>query len=241
MFIWGNMVQFFGGKDVKLIFNYFEKDSEKYRSALLSAVTGYYPFDYAESGIFALQYINNCPVSVVANGESYSLLFATSKTDFDELKFTLREEIHSPNFLPLPCLDKYYLFEKDVSLIFLEKTSPKAFLEDFNTILKLNGVPDNTGLEYHLKKGDLVPVTFDCNGEKLGGGFITNSKDYAVISHLFVKEEYRKQGYGGRIVKNLLQVSASETVYLTSGKENIEFYKNLGFTPVLTVYKYRNI
>lgn len=81
---------------------------------------------------------------------------------------------------------------------------------------------------------------FTENGENAGGGIIINSENYAVISHIFVKENLRGKGIGTEIVKNLLKQAKTENVYLISEKNNLDFYEKLGFIPVLTVYKYNS-
>ncbi len=220
------MVKFLSGKEIELIFNYLDLPSK----ALLSAVTGYYNGDFAGEGIFAVQFNENgdC-VSYLANGESFSLLFGTEKTDLEELLFTLEPEVRSPQKLPFEFLDNYCLLKKSVTP---KKNITPPFStknEDYETVLSLNNRKSNDGLVYHHKKGDLIPYVVSKDSKNIAGGFITNSQDYSVISHVFVKDGYRKLGLGKEIVNNLLKVSTNERVYLISCNKNVPFYEKLGF------------
>lgn len=230
------MVKFLSGNDTELIFNYLDDNC----SALLSAVTEFYPDCYLENGVFAMQYEENTPVSVICHGDSFSLVFNSDKSDFDEILFTVGSEFHSPNILPLPQTGEYFLLKKSVVPVQNSIPENKCKYEDFRTVLGLNKSGETVNLQYLFKKGCAVPFVFAENGEKVGVGMIVNSDEYAVISHVFVKEEFRRNGVGTQLVKNLLKRSESENVYLLSEKNNLEFYGRLGFTPVLTVYKYNS-
>lgn len=230
------MVKFLSGNDAELIFNYLDDNC----SALLSAVTEFYPDCYLENGVFAMQYEENTPVSVICHGDSFSLVFTSEKSDFNELLFTVGGKIHSPNILPLPKTGEYYLLKK-TGLTGQNSAHERNGNDDsLKTVLSLNQSGETVNLQYLFKKGCAVPFVFAENGEKVGVGMIVNSDEYAVISHVFVKEEFRRNGVGTQLVKNLLKRSESENVYLLSEKNNLEFYGRLGFTPVLTVYKYNS-
>lgn len=230
------MVKFLSGNDTELIFNYLDDNC----SALLSAVTEFYPDCYLENGVFAMQYEENTPVSVICHGDSFSLVFNSDKSDFDEILFTVGSEFHSPNILPLPQTGEYYLLKK-TGLTGQNSAHERNGNDDsLKTVLSLNQSEETVNLQYLFKKGCAVPFVFAENGEKVGVGIIVNSDEYAVISHVFVKEEFRRNGVGTQLVKNLLKCSESENVYLLSEKNNLQFYGRLGFTPVLTVYKYNS-
>lgn len=228
------MVKFLGGNDSEFIFNYLNQD----RSALLSCVTEYYPNSFLENGVFALQYIDGLPVSVCAQGDSFSLLFASDKTDLDELLFTLKGEIHSPDILNSDKIGEYYLLKRSVLPNFKIPVESKGNYEDFKFVLSLNKSDETVNLQYLFKKGCGVTFVLSENTVKVGGGLIINSENYSVISHVFVKEEFREKGFGTEIVKNLLTLCNTENLYLISEKSNLEFYGKLGFSPVLTVNKY---
>lgn len=230
------MVKFLSGNDVELIFNYLDDNC----SALLSAVTEYYPNCFLEDGVFAMQYEENTPVSLICHGGSFSLVFASDKSDFDELLFTLDGEIHSPNILPFPETGEYFLLKKTIVPVQNSIPENKCKYEDFRTVLGFNESEETVNLQYLFKKGCAVPFVFAENGENAGGGIIINAEKYAVISHVFVKEEFRRKGVGIKIVKNLLEHSENKNVYLLSEKSNLDFYGKLGFVPALTVYKYNS-
>lgn len=230
------MVKFLSGNDVELIFNYLDDNC----SALLSAVTEYYPNCFLEDGVFAMQNEENTPVSLICHGGSFSLVFASDKSDFNELLFTLDGEIHSPNILPFPKNGEYFLLKKTIVPVQNSIPENKCKYEDFRTILGFNESEETVNLQYLFKKGRAVPFVFAENGENAGGGIIINSEKYAVISHVFVKEEFRRKGVGTQLVKNLLEHSENKNVYLLSEKSNLEFYGKLGFVPALTVYKYNS-
>lgn len=230
------MVKFLSGNDVKLIFNYLDDNC----SALLSAVTEYYPNCFLEDGVFAMQYEENAPATLICRGGSFSLVFTSEKSDFDELLITVSGEIHSPNILPLPQNGEYFLLKKSVVPVQNSIPENKCKYEDFRTVLGLNESEETVNLQYLFKKGCAAPFIFAEKGENAGGGIIVNSENYAVISHVFVKENLRGKSIGTKIVNNLLTKSKSENVYLLSEKNNLEFYGRLGFAPVLTVYKYNS-
>lgn len=228
------MVKFLSEKDGELIFNYLNID----RSALLSCVTEYYPNSFLENGIFALQYIDGLPVSVCAQGESFSLLFTSEKSDLEELLFTLKGKIQSPDILNLNKIGEYYLLKRSVLPNSETLIENKGNYEDFKFVLSLNKSDETVNLQYLFKKGCGVPFVLSENTLKIGGGLIINSENYSVISHVFVKEDFRGKGIGTEIVKNLLMLCKTENLYLISEKSNLEFYGKLGFLPVLTVNKY---
>lgn len=228
------MVKFLSESDRELIFNYLSTDC----SALLSCVTEYYPNSYLENGVFAMQYIDETPASLCAFGNSFSLLYASDKTDFEELSFALNSEIHSPDFLSLEKIGEYYLLKKSVFPNTQLAFENKGSYEDFKAVLELNKSEETVRVQYLFKKGFALPFVLSQNDDKLGGGLIINSENYSAISHVFVKKEFRGKGFGKVIVKNLLIQCKSENVYLISEKNNLEFYGKLGFAPVLTVNKY---
>lgn len=228
------MVKFLSENNNELIFNYLDID----QSALFSCVTEYYPNSYLENGVFAMQCIDETPASVCAFGDSFSLLFSSDKTDFEELSFTLNSKIHSPDILPFEKNGEYYLLKKSVFPNLAFSLENKGNYEDFKAVLELNQSEETLQLQYLFKKGCALPFVLSENYDKIGGGLIINSQNYSVISHIFVKKEFRKKGFGRSILKNLLSQCNSENVYLICEKGNLEFYGKLGFVPVLTVNKY---
>lgn len=228
------MVRFLSEKDNELIFNYLSQE----RSALLSCVTEYYPHMPLANSIFAMQYDECTPVCLCAHGEKFSLLFATDKTNSEELSFTLKGEIHSPARLPFRKIGEYYLLSRSVFPKGGATPENTGNYGDFKAVIEMNGSTETVNLQYLFKKGCAVPLVLSENGRDLGGGLIINSEKYAVISHIFVKEEYRQKGFGTQIVKNLLEYNNADKIYLLSENSNLKFYGKLGFLPVLTVNKY---
>lgn len=228
------MVKFLGVNDGKLIFNYLDKNL----SALFSCITEYYRDMPLENGAFAMQYINSSPVCLCAHGENFSLLFPSDKTDFEELSFSLKGEIHSPFALPFRKVGEYYLLSKNISPNMSVTFENTYSYKNLKAVIEMNGSSETVNLQYLFKKGYAVPFVFSENDEIFGGGLIVNSADYAVISHVFVKEEYRKKGFGVYIVKNLLKYNTADRIYLLSENSNLKFYGKLGFKPILTVNKY---
>ena len=73
----------------------------------------------------------------------------------------------------------------------------------------------------------------------VSGGFITFSQKISLITDIYTNTKYRKQGYGKRIVENLLKLSKNENVYLVSKEHNLEFYKKCGFEIAKEIYDYK--
>lgn len=228
------MVKFLGGNDSEFIFNYLNQD----RSALLSCITEYYPNSFLEDGVFSVQHIDGLPVSVCAQGDSFSLLFTSEKSDLEELLFTLKGEIHSPDILNSDKIGEYYLLKRPALPNPTIPVESKGNYADFKFVLDINKNDETVNLQYLYKKGCGVPFVLSENTVKVGGGLIINSENYSVISHVFVKEKFRGKGFGTEIVENLLTLCKTENLYLISEKSNLEFYGKLGFSPVLTVNKY---
>lgn len=228
------MVKFLSSQNSDIFFNCLSEQN----SALLSAVTGFLPSSFVKDGVFAVQYDENTPVSAFSSGDSFSLLFTTDKSDIDEFSFVLQNEVHSPNLLPLNKTGEYYLLKCVIPQnTVYHNVSPPDY-DAYKFVTSQNGGEENENLYYLFKKGLLLPFVQTRNEEKIGGGFISHSENYSVISHVFVKEEYRGRGYGKEIVKNLLKLSESRNVYLISEENNLSFYEKIGFKPVLTVNKY---
>ncbi|MDE5994043.1 MAG: GNAT family N-acetyltransferase, partial [Oscillospiraceae bacterium] len=186
------MVKFLGGNDSKLIFNYLSQEC----SALLSCVTEYYPNSFLENGVFSMQYIDGLPVSICAQGEFFSLLFVSDKTNLEELLFTLKGEIHSPDVLNLSKIGEYYLLKRSALPNLTIPIENKENYADFKFVLNLNKSNETVNLQYLFKKGCAIPFVLSENTVKIGGGLIINSENYSVISHVFVKEEFRGKGLG---------------------------------------------
>lgn len=224
----------------KLIFNYLGESN----TAILLAYTNLYLKESVNDGVLWVQ-INedDHTTAIVATGENGKCLcFAKEDADFNELGFIINDKFTSPDILQSEQIDKKYLLCKNLdSVIGMNGIDYKRFAE----INALDGSKnsDNKALVelkmfFNLKgicQGQLISEQ-DVN---ISGGFITFSDDFAVITDVFTKEEYRGRGYGRRLVEKLLNCSTKEKVYLTSKEHNLPFYKKLGFNVVKEIYEYK--
>lgn len=223
----------------KTIFNYLGE----LNSAILLAYTNLYLEEKLNDGVVWVQIDeNDCISAVVATGENGKcLLFADENADFDELSFILNKEFTSPDKLLFKQIDKKYLLHKKLDFVNSEKGID---YKNFAKIKALDGsaFAENADLValkmFFNLKDKCEGVLITKNGEDISGGFISFSDDFAVISDVFTKEQYRQKGYGKRLVENLLNCSTKENVYLTSKEHNLEFYKKLGFEAVKEIYQY---
>lgn len=224
----------------KAIFNYLGKAN----SAIFLACTNLYLEERLNDGVVWLQTDETDRITaIVAMGENGKcLLFAEVNADFDELGFILSEKFTSPDSLLFKQIDKKYLLSKSI-----ENPQGKKGInyKDFAKIKAINGsdFSENADLValkmlFNLK-GVCEGVLINEKGEDISGGFISFSKNFAVITDVFTKEEYRGKGYGKALVENLLKCSTKEDVYLTSKEHNLKFYKKLGFEVVKEIYEYK--
>lgn len=224
----------------ELFFNYLGEEN----SAIFLAYTNLYLEESFNEGVVWIQTDkNDCITAVVATGEKGKcLVFAKENADFDELSFILNKEFTSPNLLIFKQIDKKYLLHKKLDSV---KGENGIDYKDFAKIKSLDGLAlsenaDLVALKMFFNlKGKCEGVLITENGEDISGGFIYFSDDFAVISDVFTKEEYRGKGYGKRLVENLLNCSTKENVYLTSKEHNLEFYKKLGFEISKEIFEYK--
>lgn len=224
----------------EMFFNYLEKDN----SAIFLAYTNLYLKESFGDGIVWLQTDENDRITaVVATGEQGKCLcFAEESADFDELSFILNQEFTSPDKLSFEQIDEKYLLCKNI-----EKPKCKKGIDykEFAKIKALDGSKfsektDLVALKMFFNlKGICEGVLINENGVDISGGFITFSDDFAVITDVFTKEEYRGKGYGKNLVEKLLNCSTKENVYLTSKEHNVKFYEKLGFKVVKEIYTYK--
>ena len=224
----------------KTIFNYLGKNN----SAIFLAYTNLYLEEKLNDGVVWVQIDENDRITaVVATGEKGKcLLFAEENADFDELNFILNEEFTSPGILPFQQIDKKYLLRKKIEK---PKGEKGVNYKEFAKIKALDGskFSENADLValkmFFNLKGICEGALINENGEDVSGGFITFANNFAVITDVFTKEEYRGKGYGRCLVENLLNCSTKENVYLTSKEHNRPFYKKLGFNVVKEIYTYK--
>ncbi len=224
----------------KTIFNYLGEEN----SVILLAYTNLYLKERLNDGVLWMQTDeNDCITAVVATGENGKcLVFAEENADFDELNFILNDEFTSPCSLPFEQTDKKHLLNKKIDF---PKHKKGIDYKDFAKIKALDGsdLAENRDLValkmFFNLKGICEGALVSENNEAISGGFISFANDFAVITDVFTKEEYRGRGYGKCLVEKLLNCSAKENVYLTSKEHNLPFYKKLGFTVVKEIYEYK--
>ena len=224
----------------EIFFNYLGEEN----SAIFQAFTNLYLKESFDDGIVWIQTDENDRITaVVATGEQGKCLcFAEECADLDELRFILNQEFTSPDKLSFEQIDKKYLLSKKLEN---PKGEKGIDYKEFAKIKALDGSEysektDLVALKMFFNlKGICEGVLINENGEDISGGFITFSDDFAVITDVFTKEEYRTKGYGGRLVEKLLNCSTKENVYLTSKEHNVKFYEKLGFRVVKEIYTYK--
>ncbi len=217
----------------KIIFNYLNRDE----LAIFFATTDLYVYDNLKDGVAWVQTNedNEITAFVITGEKNSTVAFIRENANMDELSFILTKDFFSPSKLPIKQIDKKHLLHKSVENIEGEKGV--NYLR-FSEIKALDGAKNQDIVErkmyYHLKglcEGALI--------ENICGGFINFASDFSVITDVFVKGEYRGQGYGKRIVNNLLRLSKHKDVYLISREHNLKFYEKLGFKIAAEIYNYK--
>jgi predicted GNAT family N-acyltransferase len=224
----------------EIFFNYLGEEN----SAIFLAYTNLYLKQSFDDGVVWLQTDENDHItSVVATGSNgKTLCFAQADADFCELSFILSNEITSADKLPFEQIDKKYLLRKRMDFAKCEKG---INYKDYAKIKGLDGSDFNEKSDvvalkmFFNLKGVCEGAMISENDEAISGGFISFSDDFAIITDVFTKQEYRGKGYGKQLVKNLLNCSTKEVVYLTSKEHNVKFYEKLGFEVVKEIYEYR--
>lgn len=205
--------------------------------ALFAALTDIFPEEYQNDGVLWVQRDENNELSAVcASGENgRTALIARGNADLAELSFVLGDKIDSSQILPFKQIDEKYLLHIKGSF---DPTEEGLRIDDFAKVSALSG-KDCTDCAVKIFRR----LKNRCHGvlaEGASGGFISFCGSCAVITDVFTREEYRGKGLGTRTVKKLLKLSPCENVFLLCGKKNLNFYKNIGFETVKTVYEYEN-
>ena len=215
------------------IFNYLGMDNY----AKFIALTGLCDGIRLNDGVVWVQYndLNEITAIVTKSRNGKNLVFESESSDKAELDFVSEKDDEAR-------IDKKYLLKKSVSCKSPEKGIDKA---DYLKIKSLN-------CEDKEKHNDIVAFKSllnslgKCEGaiisnkkEVVSGGFITFSQKISLITDIYTNVNYRKQGYGKGIVKNLLKLSKNENVYLVSKEHNLEFYKKCGFEIAKEIYDYK--
>ena len=215
------------------IFNYLGMDDY----AEFVALTGLCDGIRLNDGVVWVQYNENNEITAIVtksrNGKN--LVFASEDSDKAELDFVLEKDDEAR-------IDKKYLLKKIVPCEKPEKGIDKA---DYLKIKSLNSEDKDKHNDIVALKS-LLNSLGKCEGaiisnenDVVSGGFITFSQKISLITDIYTNTKYRKQGYGKRIVENLLKLSKNENVYLVSKEHNLEFYKKCGFQIAKEIYDYK--
>lgn len=192
-----------------------------------------YHYGQIPDGVLWVQYDENDNIcGVVGCCNNKSVYFSSQKEFSEELKLVLTQNVVSECDLPYNKIDKIYLMN-----ILLENPERKTGKDwkKFGEISALWGknVTINTEHKQYLNiKGLCEGVLTTVNSLVVGGGYISNGGDFAFISDVITKSEYRNRGVGSEIVKKLLNCSRAKNVFLLSEEKNRKFYENLGFLPI---------
>lgn len=169
-------------------------------------------------------------------GFQYNTHVVTRLNDLYTLGFTKKGELldfpkgHTKTYLTLQNFN--VLPTKEYRII----TNPKP-IEEYETILtqkvdeynKQNNI-DQTKSEYNF-------VALD-DDKFAGGVYAVLQEDYMYISLLLVKEEYRKQNLGTKLMKKVEDLTKNikvENIYLgTASFQAFEFYQKLGYKLVMS-------
>ena len=201
------------------------------------ALTGLCDGIRLNDGVVWVQYSENNEITAIVtksrNGKN--LVFASEDSDKAELDFVSEKDDEAR-------IDKKYLLKKIVPCEKPEKGIDKA---DYLKIKSLNSEDKDKHNDIVALKS-LLNSLGKCEGaiisnenEVVSGGFITFSQKISLITDIYTNTKYRKQGYGKRIVGNLLKLSKNENVYLVSKEHNLEFYKKCGFEIAKEIYDYK--
>lgn len=215
------------------IFNYLGADDY----AEFIALTGFCDGIRLNDGVVWVQYNENDEITAIVtksrNGKN--LVFASGSSDKAELDFVSEKDDEAR-------IDKKYLLKKITTCENSEKGIDKA---DYLKIKSLNSEDEDKHNDIVAFKS-LLNSLGKCEGaiifdgkEVVSGGFITFSQKISLITDIYTNTKYRKQGYGKRIVENLLRLSKNENVYLVSKEHNLEFYKKCGFEIAKEIYDYK--
>lgn len=213
-------------------------------SAIFSAITGYYSDERLNSGIVWAQYDGDGRITAAAaaGGAGKSLLFTDKNTDFDEMGFLINGSFISPDVLHFETIDKKYLMLAQSQYDSGEKGIDRKLYFDINSLSSEDAVKatDGAAVKMYLNaKGCCQGAAIYENGELVSGGFVSFGKNYSVISDVYVREGYRKKGYGTLLVKKLLKLSPKENAYIICEEKNIGFYEKIGFNIVKEIFKYK--
>ncbi len=212
----------------KTIFDYLGE--EEY--AVLICETGLCEEVRLNDGVLLAQYNEKNEITaIIATAESERVLvFPSENTNFEEIEFLQAKNRGDENRT-----EKKYLMRirkiGDTADAGCEKSQFARMKSVDGSSFSRNA--EIVSLKMLLKDmGKCKGVLITENGEDIGSGFIQFSQNISIITDVYIKEARRRNGYGKRLVENLLSCSEREIVYLVSREENIKFYKKCGFEAV---------
>ena len=196
-------------------------------------------YDFAE---FWVQYENDMPVTAVSKFYGDMTVYATDKTDFDELK----EFLQITGFTSVLC--EREIFKESYSGIIMEKISVNQDVKaeinpDLNEVYRLLESCKSDTFEVpeyedfvldmsHKIRHETALCVGVREGEKLIATAVTvaQSEMCAVIGAVATDKNYRHSGYGTKCVNALCNLLNGRKIFIMRDeRENEDFYKSMGF------------
>ena len=196
-------------------------------------------YDFAE---FWIQYENDMPVTAISKFYGDMTVYATDKTDFDELK----EFFMITGFSSVLCEKE--IFPDSYSGIVMEKISENADVKaevnpNLSEVYRLLESCKSDNFEVPSYKDFILDMSHKIRhetalcvgvreGEKLVATAMTvaQSETCAIIGAVATDKNYRKWGYGSQCVKALCHLLNGRKIFIMRDEsENECFYKSMGF------------
>ena len=196
-------------------------------------------YDFAE---FWIQYENDIPVTAISRFYGDMTVYATDKTDFDELK----EFFMITGFSSVLC--EREIFPDSYSGIVMEKISENADAKaevnpNLSEVYRLLESCKSNNFEVPSYKDFILDMSHKTRhetalcvgireGEKLVSTAMTvaQSRTCAVIGAVATDKNYRNSGYGSQCVKALCHLLNGRKIFIMRDeRENEDFYKSMGF------------
>ena len=196
-------------------------------------------YDFAE---FWIQYENDMPVTAISKFYGDMTVYATDKTDFDELK----EFFMITGFSSVLC--EREIFPDSYSGIVMEKISENADVKaevnpNLSEVYRLLESCKSDNFEVPSYKDFILDMSHKIRhetalcvgvreGEKLVATAMTvaQSETCAIIGAVATDKNYRYSGYGSQCVKALCHFLNGRKIFIMRDEsENECFYKSMGF------------
>ena len=196
-------------------------------------------YDFAE---FWIQYENDIPVTAISRFYGDMTVYATDKTDFDELKSFFM----ITGFSSVLC--EREIFPDSYSGIVMEKISENADAKaevnpNLSEVYRLLESCKSNNFEVPSYKDFILDMSHKTRhetalcvgireGEKLVSTAmsVAQSRTCAVIGAVATDKNYRNSGYGSQCVKALCHLLNGRKIFIMRDeRENEDFYKSMGF------------